>query len=221
MRPLRHLCALAVLLVALAACADTVRVARPEASPTAPPLEMPTATLSLPAVVSPTATTAAATGEGPASGSLTTATPDLGQPLPPPVATTVATTQAVCTYEEARGIAEAFLHAYNRGDQRALAGFFGRKFKWYSATNPDEPHFVAYQPEAALAYFERRHALGERLTLREFHVTGEPREPPRDLVNFWYELDRQFEDRTLRAIGKGAMDCEGREIFVWSMGFPP
>ncbi len=126
----------------------------------------------------------------------------------------------MCEYDQAKAIVEAFLDAYNRGDSRMLAQFFGEKFQWWSATYPHEPHFVAYRPDVALAYFQRRHAEGERLTLREFHLSDPTGRPPRNLVNVWFNLDRTFRNTIFLIVGKGAMDCEAREIFVWSMGAP-
>lgn len=151
--------------------------------------------------------------------------PPPSEPQPVPVPNSSASgdrsaTAGVCEYDEAKAIAEAFLDAYNRGDSRTLAQFFGEKFQWWSATNPHEPHFVAYRPDMALAYFERRHAEGEHLTLREFHLSDPTGRPPRDVVNFSFNLDRTFQNNTLLVVGKGAMDCEAREIFVWSMGSP-
>lgn len=130
--------------------------------------------------------------------------------------------QIGCAYDEAQAIVAGFLDAYNRGDRQGLSGYFGRQFKWYSATNPGEPHFVTYGVSEALDYFERRHTLDERLTLRAFHLSGQDptQATQRTEVNFWYELDRTFQGRTFQAMGKGAMNCEAREIFVWSMGFP-
>lgn len=127
---------------------------------------------------------------------------------------------AVCGNDEARGIVESFLGAYNRGDQRAVAGFFGRHFKWYSATSP-EKHFVAYRVADALEYLDRRYALGERLALHQFFLAGPTGTAPRDSANFWFEVERTVEGRIFRGIVKGAMDCEAREIFVWSMGSSP
>jgi hypothetical protein len=196
-----RLFALGVLLAALMGC-DIARAGLPTTPPASEPLATSTPTSTLPWALSRTPGTATTT---------------------PPVAATVAVSDTVCGYDEAKAVAEAFLDAYNHGDQRALAGFFGRKFMWYSATNAGEPHFVAHQPERALAYFERRHALGEWLALREFHLTSaDPTAAPhRDTVDFWYYLDRTVEGQTLLAMGKGAMDCAAHEIFVWSMGTPP
>lgn len=161
--------------------------------------------------------------EGPANGETLANAADTAQAPKEavPVATAVTATRAVCTPDEARAIVEGFLDAYNRGEQQALAKYFGRKFKWYSATNAGEPHFVSYHADGALEYLERRHGLGERLKLREFHVSDPAGRAPRDLVNFWYILERTFEGKTYRAVGKGAMDCEAREIFVWSIGGEP
>jgi hypothetical protein len=99
----------------------------------------------------------------------------------------------------------------------AVAGFFGREFRWYSATIPNGDHFVAYRADHALDYVVRRHALGDRLVLRAFHVADPSGAPPRDYVTFWYELDRIVDGEAVQRVGKGALDCGTREIFVWSM----
>ncbi len=98
----------------------------------------------------------------PNNGSTTSADPMAE--LPADSATAVAVSRMTCSYKEAKAIVEAFLDAFNRGDQAALAQFFGPRFKWWSATHPDEPHSVAYRPDAALRYLVRRHGDRERLT---------------------------------------------------------
>ena len=142
-------------------------------------------------------------------------------PTPNSAARTPATRPgAVCLYDEAKGVVVDFLDAYNRADEAAMARFFGPKFRWYSATNRmgGEPHFVAHRSVDALTYLHSRVMKGERLTLSEFHVTDPSGAPPRDLVNFWYRLDRTLAGTSFMGMGKGALDCDAREIFVWSAG---
>jgi hypothetical protein len=124
-----------------------------------------------------------------------------------------------CSYDESQGIVDQFLDAYNNGDEAEAALFFGPKFRWLSANDraSGEAFFVTYEPGGATAYLRGRYARGEELLLREFHLSDPGGVPPRDLVNFWYRLDRMLDGHTFKVMGKGALDCDGREIFVWSM----
>lgn len=124
-----------------------------------------------------------------------------------------------CSYEESRGIVDQFVDAYNNGDEEDAAPFLGPKFRWLSADDrvSGEPLFVTYEPGGAKAYLRERFARGEQLLLQEFHLSDPGGAPPRDLVNFWYRLHRTLDEATFKVMGKGALDCDSREIFVWSM----
>jgi hypothetical protein len=110
-----------------------------------------------------------------------------------------------------------FLDAFNRGDNRQLGRLFGSDLMWYSVTEP-ERNFVAYSPSDLLKYFEERHAHHERLQLASIDVRGPSWHGGVDLA---YTLTRQADDLGTRGSflrGKGAVNCQGRTIFVWSMG---
>lgn len=201
MRLLAHPGTYLMLLALLVACTSAATSRSPAASPTA------------------VATTAATAAAGTASSPTIAGTPTQEQ-LPPAVAARI-----FCTYDEAWALVTAFLDAYNRGDQQALAPFFNiRKFQWYGVRNPGKPAFTARTVDAALAYFARRHSLGERLTLRELHFGGgaDPtKASPRDRVDFWFYLDSTVAGQTTRMVGKGLLDCEWRQFLGWGMGPAP
>jgi len=110
-----------------------------------------------------------------------------------------------------------FLDAFNRGDNRQLGRFFGSDLMWYSVTEL-ERNFVAYSPSDLLKYFEERHAYHEPLQLASIDVRGPSWHGGIDLA---YRLTRQGDDLGTRGSflrGKGAVNCQDRTIFVWSMG---
>jgi hypothetical protein len=120
----------------------------------------------------------------------------------------------------ARRIA-AFFDAFNRGDPSAVA-YVDPSDGWYSVTDGRRRHFVTYSRHGLPTYFARRHRQGERLRLLEVDVSF-----ARGLGHVAYVIERRADDlRRLgimhtRAIGKGTVSCETREIVVWSMGMPP
>ena len=141
-----------------------------------------------------------------------------GSPLP-----------AGCTTDEAVGIVTAFIDAFNRGDPGSLARTFPAeaarrgfvepgKFQWYSVGGgPGHPngHFVAWTREELLPYLAERHARNERFQLLQIEVAGSWHLG----VDVVYDIERRADDiPTYVAGGKGALDCEARTIFVWSMG---
>jgi hypothetical protein len=110
-----------------------------------------------------------------------------------------------------------FLSAFNRGDKPQLGRFFGSDLMWYSVTEP-ERNFVASSQGDLLSYFEARHSHHERLQLVSIDVRGPSWHGGVDLV---YTLTRQADDLGPRGqflLGKGAVNCRDRTIFVWSMG---
>jgi hypothetical protein len=128
-----------------------------------------------------------------------------------------------CALEEVVTFLTGFLDAFNRGDKAALARFFPTVaaypyadkpgFQWYSVTDL-RGHFVTYDPAALPAYFAARHQQHEQLQLLELEVAGswQPR------VDIVFHLRQQADDVPPRTmIGKGAIDCDERTIFVWSM----
>lgn len=106
-----------------------------------------------------------------------------------------------------------FLDAFNRGDQRQLDASFGSEFMWYSAGN-----FVSYTKAGLLPYFALRHTHHDQLQLTKIDVHGPSWHGGVDIA---YELARRSDDVNGGARqsvdGKGAVNCQTRRIFVWSM----
>lgn len=128
-----------------------------------------------------------------------------------------------CGVDEVARTVTDFLDAFNRGDAAALAGFFPTAaaypdttrpgFQWYSVTDQNR-HFVTYDPDGLPAYFAARHEQRERLTLLRLEIAASWH-PGVDVV---YRLDRQADDLPPHEmIGKGAIECPDKTIFVWSM----
>jgi hypothetical protein len=93
------------------------------------------------------------------------------------------------------------------------------EFEWYSTDAPGERFASsAYDRASLVPYFARRHALGERLTLRSFRFNGNSTMP---YGHFEYSLTRRAEDLEPTPYdGKGAAFCYRNRsdvIFVWSM----
>jgi hypothetical protein len=126
-----------------------------------------------------------------------------------------------CTPEDVADLKMGFLDAFNRGDQAALTAFFPAEAKPPGAVEPGEfhwfsaPGFVAYSRDQLLPYFAERHAQHERLQLLQLEVSTSWHLG----VDIVYDIARQADDIPAHvAGGKGAIDCEERTIFVWSMG---
>lgn len=166
-------------------------------------------------------------------------------PSPPrPTSGTVGATN--CDSDAVEQRIRQFIDAFNRGDQTALARFFGPDFQWYSVTEGDPTvggrHFLAYNPQGGLVvsgpppgervtvghqeillpYFAARHAHGERLQIRHLAIDVRSDRHPAD---FTYELTREADDlppglggpeRIVK--GKGAIRCPDGTSVVWSMG---
>ncbi|MGH2755145.1 MAG: hypothetical protein ACRDLB_12015 [Actinomycetota bacterium] len=121
------------------------------------------------------------------------------------------------TREEVRDIVHGFIRAYNRGDFERLDEIF-----------PQEPGFEGYyaEPERQweegedrsnlMEYFEGRHDLNDRLTLKTLRIQEEREERGWD---FYFELRRASDERVGkgRYVGKGVADCA---MSVWNMGRP-
>jgi hypothetical protein len=109
------------------------------------------------------------------------------------------------------------LDAFNRGDNGEMGRYFGTDLVWYSVTEPNG-NFVAYNQDDLLKYFEGRHARHERLQLVSIDVHGPSWHGGVDIV---YRLTGQADDLGQQGqslSGKGAVNCNHRTIFVWSMG---
>ncbi len=142
-----------------------------------------------------------------------------------------------CTAAEVRVLVVRFIRAFNEGDSEALGKLFAREpyFRWYETPAPGRRLNDAGFRVTLIAYFEKRHEVGERLRLRTFKFGGNSTGDTGDLSyrlggagdlspfgTFEVKLVRRADDlRPTEYMGKGASYCyadEADEIFVWSMG---
>lgn len=118
----------------------------------------------------------------------------------------------------ARSVLSTFIEAFNRGDSAQLATFFSKAngdmaFKWF--VTPETP---AGGPGAAQLpeHFATWHAAGERWRLVRIDAGASP--SWHGGVDFGFEIERAWPDRSETNPGKGALDCDARRIFVFAMG---
>jgi hypothetical protein len=130
-----------------------------------------------------------------------------------------------CQPEHVGRLVADFFAAVNRGEADRVTEFFTPGLGWYSVTegNPNNGgrHFVAYKPSRLQKYFGDRVSRNERMYLVEIDVAYER---AGNLGHVAYNLLRSADDLTeyaAEAGGKGAIDCEGGRIVVWSMGQGP
>jgi hypothetical protein len=133
----------------------------------------------------------------------------------------------LCAPAEVQRAVGRFIAAFNAGDPHRLDGVFARRpyFRWYSTDAPGERLLpLAADRASLLPYFARRHALGERLTLRSLRVNGNTIASGRGWKtygNFEVRLDREASDLSPTEYqGKGALHCYATrpdELIVWSM----
>jgi hypothetical protein len=132
----------------------------------------------------------------------------------------------LCTPAEVRGAVHRFVAAFNAGDARRLDRVFAREpdFRWYATDAPGQRLLPGAAHRAGLLrYFARRHASGERLTLRSLRVNGNTIASGnlKSYGNFEYRLVRAANDLAPTGYqGKGALHCYlGRPdtLIVWSM----
>jgi hypothetical protein len=107
------------------------------------------------------------------------------------------------------------------------AGYF--PWSWYSVSEVGEDGriengFVTYDKGELLRYFAERHRHGERLELIKVSSTQAGLLDEENNVGIVYVLTRDAEDLdpglggpSRIALGKGAINCESRQLFVWSM----
>jgi hypothetical protein len=113
---------------------------------------------------------------------------------------------------------------FDSGDSRALDGIFARKpqFRWYSTGAPGARlGSDAVDRPSLVRYFEKRHALGERLVLRSFRFTGNSDAGAELYGNFTYTVLRTTPETGAALFrGKGAATCYADRpavLIVWSM----
>jgi hypothetical protein len=137
-----------------------------------------------------------------------------------------------------------FIDAFNRGDQEQLSRLFFISegpsppdfseggyypWSWYSVSKVGaegriEDGFVTYDQGELLRYFAERHRQGERLELIKVSATQAGLLEEENNVGIVYVLTRNARDLepglggpARIAIGKGAINCQSRRIFTWSM----
>jgi hypothetical protein len=142
------------------------------------------------------------------------------------------------------GLVIDFIDAFNRGDQERLSRLFFISegpsppdfsqggyypWSWYSVSEVGaggriENDFVTYDQREMLRYFAQRHAQGEHLELIKVSVTQAGLLDEESNVGIVYVLTRDARDLepglggpARVAFGKGAINCESRRIFTWSM----
>jgi hypothetical protein len=149
-----------------------------------------------------------------------------------------------CTTRQIAELAIEFVDAFNRGDEERLsrlffvsegpsppdfsrAGYY--PWSWYSVSEVGEGGmiengFVTYDKGELLRYFAERHRQEERLGLIKVSSTQAGLLDEENNVGIVYVLTRDAEDLdpglggpSRIAFGKGAINCESRQIFVWSM----
>jgi hypothetical protein len=149
-----------------------------------------------------------------------------------------------CSTRQIAELAIDFVDAFNRGDQELLsrlffvsegpsppdfseAGYY--PWSWYSVSEVGregriENGFVTYNQSELLRYFAERHEQGERLGLIKVSSTQGGLLEEENNVGIVYVLTRDAADLAPGlggpdrvAFGKGAVNCESRRIFAWSM----
>lgn len=149
-----------------------------------------------------------------------------------------------CDPRQIAALVIEFVDAFNRGDGERLsrlffisegpsppdfseAGYY--PWSWYSVSEAGEGGrieggFVTYDKGELLRYFARRHRQGERLNLIKISSTSSGILEEEDNVGLAYVLTRHAADLAPGlggpfriAFGKGAINCESRQIFAWSM----
>jgi hypothetical protein len=141
---------------------------------------------------------------------------------------------AACGPTAVARVISGFFDAYNRGDARAavkimdpLAGPRNQRPRgWYSIDETDSSgpgrHHAFYRRRPLINYFERRHRHHERMRLLTVLVgsAGGRADIQFRVHRDADDLDAIGVERNRVAIGKGALTCSRRKIFVWSMVHP-
>jgi hypothetical protein len=142
-------------------------------------------------------------------------------PLPTSTASTADTRPARSAAEStecAYSLLSSFIDAFNRGDATELTTFFSTTrgtttFKWF--VTPETP---AYGPGISQLphYFATWRSAGERWRVASVEAGASP--GWHGGVDFAMEIERTWPDRSTLNGGKGALDCDARKIFVFSLG---
>lgn len=151
------------------------------------------------------------------------ASSELPTVAPSPTAQTRATPVARSAAEStacARALLTSFIDAFNRGDSAQLMTHFSTNrgaapFRWF--VTPATPAFGPNLAELP-SYFATWNAGGERWRLVNVDASASP--SWHGGVDFAMEIERALPDRTTFNVGKGALDCDARTIFVFGLGDP-
>lgn len=134
--------------------------------------------------------------------------------------------RTVCDEPAARATLDQYLRAFNRGDFAALETLFAQAptFVWYTVAPPKGRSSAGPNGRASLiAYFQARHARGEKLGLLRFRYGGTQQRDGAIQAGFSGYLSRRAGDlRPSRRGFKAVLRCtpEDREIIVVSIGGP-
>jgi len=126
-----------------------------------------------------------------------------------------------CGDRETRNLLNQFLAAFNSGDVSQLDSLIStRAFGWWSTDAPGR----RIDPDARdrttlMDYFASRHRHRDRLDLKAFRYNGQSG----NFGNFELSLVRTADDLSAPTAyaGKGAVDCSGPGLSVWSMARNP
>jgi len=111
---------------------------------------------------------------------------------------------------------QAFLDAFNRGDQAALRGIFQRSVVFSSQDSPSAGFFLSSGQQSLLDYFARRHEHRETLQLTALHIQYGAGSIEAGLAP---TIERRADDRAPAVISaKGAIDCNDHAIVLWNQG---
>ena len=126
-----------------------------------------------------------------------------------------------CGDRETRDLLNQFLAAFNSGDVGQLDSLVStRAFVWWSTDAPGPRLDPGARDRTTLIdYFATRHRHRDRLDLKAFRYNGQSG----NFGNFEFSLVRTADDlyEPTAYGGKGAVDCSGVGLSVWSMARNP
>jgi hypothetical protein len=118
-----------------------------------------------------------------------------------------------CSADAAQVRVEAFLQAFNRGDDTIVGDYIakGDEFRWFAT--PERPYPGPGSERGGLeSYLASKHQEGARWSLGRFEWTG----VQNGLSNFATRIDdTQYGDGGEAVSGKGALTCDSGHIAVW------
>lgn len=138
-----------------------------------------------------------------------------------------------CRPWEVAGLLSSFFDAYNRGDQRELAGFFPERasvMHWLYGVSEggirgEERHALELRTrEELLRYFAERHKAGESLRLLGVDVASDLERSEHAGITATLirkATDLRKEPGGLLTFVKASIDCRAQQIALWNMDTPP